>query len=66
MPRGVASIREVGSTKRKGLPVEASWSVLGASWRSRTPLRTSWVPRRAFWGLLGVSWAPLGGLLGAC
>eukprot|EP00959_Pyramimonas_sp_CCMP1952_P108044 2258876-Pyramimonas_sp.AAC.1 len=62
MPRGSASIREVGSTQRKGPLVDASWSVLGASWRSRAPLRASWVPRRVFWGLLGVSSGPLGGL----
>eukprot|EP00959_Pyramimonas_sp_CCMP1952_P467069 9490995-Pyramimonas_sp.AAC.1 len=65
MPKGIASITEVGSTQRKGTPVEASWSVLGASWRSWTPLRASWVPRRAAWGLLVVSWEPIVGLLGA-
>eukprot|EP00959_Pyramimonas_sp_CCMP1952_P430226 9011160-Pyramimonas_sp.AAC.1 len=64
MPRGVASIREFGSTQRKGPPVEAFWSVLGASWRPRRPLGASWVPRRASWGLLGVPWGPLGGLFG--
>eukprot|EP00959_Pyramimonas_sp_CCMP1952_P411897 8631488-Pyramimonas_sp.AAC.1 len=52
MPRGFASTRDVGSTQRKGLPMEASWSVLGASWRSRAPLKSFW--------------EPLGGLLGAC
>eukprot|EP00959_Pyramimonas_sp_CCMP1952_P382735 8019896-Pyramimonas_sp.AAC.1 len=66
MPRGIASIREVGSTQRKGPPVEASWGSLGASWRSRAPLGASWVPRRASWGLLGASWEPRGGLLGTC
>eukprot|EP00959_Pyramimonas_sp_CCMP1952_P010119 211491-Pyramimonas_sp.AAC.1 len=65
MLRGIALISEVDNRLRKDPPVAASWSVLGASWRSRTSLRASWVPRRASWGLLGVFGGPLGGLWGA-
>ena len=42
--------------------LEASWGVLGASWRSRGLLGASWVPRGS---LLGASWGHLGGLLEA-
>ena len=51
-----------------GSLLEASWGVLGASWRSRGLLGASWVPRGSLLGplggLLGASWGPLGGLLG--
>ena len=52
-----------------GSLLEASWGVLGASWRSQGLLGASWVPRgsllRPLGGLLGASWGPLGGPLGA-
>eukprot|EP00959_Pyramimonas_sp_CCMP1952_P371587 7780912-Pyramimonas_sp.AAC.1 len=61
MPRGSASIREVGSTRRKGTPVEAGWGVLGASWRSRSPrgalLKRPWEPSERYWSPLGPSWS---------
>eukprot|EP00959_Pyramimonas_sp_CCMP1952_P005553 116665-Pyramimonas_sp.AAC.1 len=65
MPRGIDSSREAGSTQRKGPPREASWIVLGASWRSRAPLSVLAVSE-SFFGPRGVSWEPLGGLWGAC
>ena len=51
-----------------GSLLEASWGVLGASWRSQGLLGASWMPRGSvlgpLGGLLGASWGPLGGLLG--
>eukprot|EP00959_Pyramimonas_sp_CCMP1952_P007442 155714-Pyramimonas_sp.AAC.1 len=57
-------MREVGSTQRKGHPVEAYWNVLGASGSFLGPswgslgslLEASWAP-------VGASRAPLGALL---
>ena len=46
----------------RGSLLEASWGVLGASWRSQGLLGASWVLRGE---PLGASWGPLGGILGA-
>ena len=58
-----------------GSLLEASWGVLGASWRSQGLLGAFWVPRGSLlgplggilggsWRPLGASWAPPGALLG--
>eukprot|EP00959_Pyramimonas_sp_CCMP1952_P392275 8220001-Pyramimonas_sp.AAC.1 len=60
MPRGIASIREVGSTQ-EGSPsggllerLGCLGELIGASWGSRgIILEASWAP-------VGASWAPLG------
>ena len=47
-----------------GSLLEASWGVLGASWRSQGLLGASWMPRGSvlgpLGGILGASWRPLG------
>ena len=59
-----------------GSLLEASWGVLGASWRSQGLLGAFWVPRGSLlgplggilggsWRPLGASWAPSWGSLGA-